>query len=249
MVVPETRADARRGWRRFRDPVVVERVICGHAWPFVIEPVRAPFQYSCTVDDLAELLTLFASPDLRGLAFVALCQPTRKQTLLSLVWGRLVHHAEVAGLSGPAIILEAQSSPGSVRWPRSLQPWVAAELDLLRSEGHVVSNEPRSYHVISDPPAMRATLLFRTVPHEVGHYVDYRRRVIEPSATEDELNRNQELYWARPEREREEFADRYAREFRTDHCARLPFPPRYDEARIRRDGLDPGWFQPPPDSR
>jgi hypothetical protein len=62
---------------------------------------------------------------------------------------------------------------------------------------------------------MRATQLFRTVPHEVGHFVDYRQRVIEPSSSEAEFTRNLDVFWARPPREREEFADRYGREFRS----------------------------------
>jgi len=245
MVVPEPWADARRFWERLQNPVLVERTVCGRTLPFVVEAPRPPFLHPCTVDDLEELINLLPRSDLKGIAFVALRQPTQKQTLLSLVWGRLIYQAEVAGLSGPALILEAQRSPGSVRWPKSLQPWVATELDLLRSDGHIVSDKARSYHVASEPHAMRATQLFRTVPHEVGHYVDYRQRVPEASSSEQEFNRNLDLFWTRPAREREEFADRYAREFRANQGRRLPFPQRFDEARIKRDGLEPTWFRAP----
>jgi len=92
---------------------------------------------------------------------------------------------------------------------------------------------------------MRATQLFRTVPHEVGHYVDYRHRVLEASSSEQEFNRNLDLFWARPAREREECADKYAREFRANQGRRLPFPPRFDETRIKQDGLVPAWFRAP----
>jgi hypothetical protein len=245
MVVPEPWADARRYWERLRNPVVVQRVVGGRNLPFVVEAPRPPFLHPCTIDDLAELIALLPSSDFSGIAFVALRQPTRKQTLLSLVWGRLIYHAEVAGFSGPALILEAQRSPGTVRWPKSLQPWVAAELELLRSDGHQVSTEARSHRVISSPDAMRATQLFRTVPHEVGHYVDYRQRVIEPSSSEAEFNRNLDLFWSRPPREREEFADRYGFAFRTQQGSRLPFPQRFNQSSIKRDGLEPSWFQPP----
>jgi len=90
---------------------------------------------------------------------------------------------------------------------------------------------------------MRATQLFRTVPHEVGHYVDYRQRVIESSSSKEEFNRNLDLFWSRPAREREEVADRYAREFRATQGRRLPFPKRFDEVRIKREGLEPEWFR------
>lgn len=245
LVVPEPWADARRYWERLENPITVKRMVLGRTLPFVVEAPRSPFFHACTVDDLAELIGLLTSDEFGAIAFVALRQPTRKQALLSLVWGRLVYHAEVGGFAGPALILEAQRSPGALRWPKSLQPWVAAEIELLRSDGHEVSVEARHYRLLSNPQAVRDTQLFRTVPHEVGHYVDYRRRVIDVSSTKAELNRNLDLFWSRPTREREEFADRFAREFRARHGTRVPFPQRLDESTIRRDGLELSWFQPP----
>jgi len=245
MVIPESWANDRRYWERLRDPVIVRRNVGGRALPFVVEEPRPPFFYPCTIDDLVELFCLLPATDYAGIAFVALRQPTRKQTILSLVWGRLIYYAEVAGLSGAALILEAQQCPGSVRWPKSLQPWVAAELELLRSDGHEVTTEAQYHRVISDPRAMRTTQLFRTVPHEVGHYMDYRQRVIEPSHSEEEFNGNLDRFWSRPRREREEFADRYAREFLARHGSRLPFPQKLDLSYIKRDGLEPSWFCPP----
>jgi hypothetical protein len=245
MVVPEPWADARRFWERLDDPIVVKRPVDGSELPFVVEAPRSPSFYPCTVDDLAELIGLLTSEVFGGIAFVGLRQPTRKQALLTLVWGRLIYHAEVAGFSGPALILEAQQSQGAFRWPKSLQPWVAAEIELLRSDGHEISMEARSHRVRSGPQALRGTQLFRTVPHEVGHYVDYRRRVIDASSSEGEFNRNLELFWSRPAREREEIADRFGREFRARQGSRLPFPQRFDESSIKRDGLEPSWFRPP----
>jgi len=245
MVVPEPWADARRYWERLDDPIVVERTVRGKRLSFVVEAPRPPYFHPCTVDDLARLIDLLPSEDFAGIAFVALRQPTRKQALLSLVWGRLIYHAEVSGLSGPALILEAQKSPGSLRWPKSIQPWVAVELRHLVSDGHEVSGNARSFRVLSGPEALRATQLFRTVPHEVGHYVDFRRRVIELSSSEAEFNHNLHLFWSRPTREREEFADRFGREFRARQGARVPFPRVFVESTIVRDGLKASWFHPP----
>jgi hypothetical protein len=245
MVVPEPWADARRYWERLDGPVIVERIAGGKTLPFVVEAPRSPYFHPCTVDDLVQLIELLPSEDLDGIAFVALRQPSRKQALLSLVWGRLVYEAEVAGLSGPALILEAQDSRRALQWPKSLQPWVAVELENLRSDGHEVTSDGRRFCVHSGPEALRATQLFRTVPHEVGHYVDYRRRVIELSSSEAELERNLGLFWSRPAREREECADRFGREFRARHGTRLPFPQRLDESSIKQAGMELAWFQPP----
>lgn len=245
LVVPEPWADARRYWERLQDPITVRRTVLGKTLPFVVEAPRASHFYPSTVDDLAELIGLLASEELGKIAFVALRQPTRKQALISLVWGRLVYHAEVAGLAGPGLILESQEFPRSLRWPKSVQPWVAAEVECLRSDGHEVSVETRHYNVLSTPQALRTTQLFRTVPHEVGHWIDFQRRVVDISANEAELKRNRDLFWSRPMREREEFADRFGREFRARNESRLPFPKRLDESSMKRDGLEMSWFEPP----
>ena len=65
---------------------------------------------------------------------------------------------------------------------------IAAELELLRSDGHEVASEARSYQVLSEPQAMRATQLFRTVPHEVGHYVYHQARLDNSGATFADLS-------------------------------------------------------------
>ena len=97
--------------------------------------------------------------------------------------------------------------------------------------------------------SVRRTQLYRTLPHEIGHYVDYLRSVEEPSR--DDLDKRFQLdtqYHNRPLKEREAFAHRYADEFRQRMAdeSRLPFDRIVNEGEMRRLGLNPEWFAVPP---
>jgi hypothetical protein len=90
----------------------------------------------------------------------------------------------------------------------------------MRQFGFAVTETKRNYEILLTPEHMRRWVLGRTLPHEVGHWVDFRQRVLDPLSAintpdvyntrgyEDLLSR----WWGRPHREREQFADRYADE-------------------------------------
>jgi hypothetical protein len=118
------------------------------------------------------------------------------------------------------------------------------ELERLRGDGHSVSGG-RRWKIQSSLGSIRSTQLFRTLPHEVGHHVQYDREVRlaaggDPGAYEALEDR----YFTKPQREKEDFAHRHAREFveRLSAERRVPFPRIADEARMRQWGLDPTWF-------
>lgn len=64
---------------------------------------------------------------------------------------------------------------------------------------------------------------------------------------EDYYARRQVAYFARPHREREEFAHRYADELaaRLRDDGVIPFARLGEPARLEKDGLDPAWFATP----
>ncbi|MDD9947009.1 MAG: hypothetical protein OXU20_38555, partial [Myxococcales bacterium] len=65
---------------------------------------------------------------------------------------------------------------------------------------------------------VRNTQLYRTLPHEVGHYVQYHQDVESRAGDDlDEWGRLNDAYFSRPQREREDFAHRYADNFRERH--------------------------------
>jgi hypothetical protein len=101
-----------------------------------------------------------------------------------------------------------------MRWPRSLSPDDRRELERLRAAGFAVEETPR-HHLITLTGAMcRRYQLLRTVPHEVGHWVDYRKHVLDAWPPDTTPVRSDDAYvdlWLqRPHLEREQAADRYA---------------------------------------
>jgi hypothetical protein len=94
----------------------------------------------------------------------------------------------------------------------------------------------------------RSTQLYRTLPHEIGHLVQYEREVRRPARERaGDAGELGERYFARPAREREDFANRYARELADElrGARRVPFPRLADEARMRSWRLEPAWFGVP----
>lgn len=240
LVIPEAMSDPRRFWEKLRDPVEIEV----HGFTILVEPCDAGFAHSVTVDDLVRMLGLMPARDLAGLHTVVLRQPTKKQRILSAVWGRLLYYAEFGERRGPAIIIEAQRVGGVIGWPRSLTPDDAEEIERLRDDGHSVTCD-RRWRVQTTLESCRNTQLFRTLPHELGHHVHHTREVEAPAREgvdqRDELN---DRYFRKPQREREDFAHRYARETveRLAAAGSVPFPRIVDDVNMKRWKLDRAWF-------
>jgi hypothetical protein len=142
------------------------------------------------------------------------------------------------------VILEAQPPDQCIEWSRSLTPDGAEEIERLRVDGHVVSGD-RRWKIQSSPNSTRSTQLFRTLPHEIGHYVQYDREVERPAGDDhDAWAKLSDRYFSKPQREKEAFAHRYAREVgeRLRSTGSVPYPRIVDTANMRRWRLDPRWF-------
>lgn len=252
LVIPDPALDPRVYWERLQRPVMLRRQIGAQDLLFIVEPTRVGAVHTCTVEDLAHVLGLVPAAHLAGLAMIVLRQPTRKQTLLRPVWGRLDHCACIGPTAGPAIILEAQQPGQELRWGRQLDPSAAQELQRLRDAGHEIRETRRDYRITSSLAALRATQLYHTLPHELGHHVDYQQNVGRfaedaEDAENKELRLRVAAYNARSRQDKEAYAHRYADEFRQRMigAGHLPFARRAEPAALERDGLDPRWFLPP----
>ena len=245
LVIPWAWADNRIFYERLVDPVVVESQVGSVSKHVIIEPTLKGFTHACTVDDIQRLLELIPVEHINDITAFVLRQPKRKEQILSSVWGRLIYSSDLCGFSGPTVYLEAQNFEQPLKWSKSLTPEGAKELERLREDGHVVVTDKRQHIINSTLDTIRNTQLYRTLPHEIGHYVDYLTKVEEPS--KDNLDRwlvLNEKYHSRPSQERESFAHRYADEFRKQQIAigAIPFERIFDDAKMRAVGLDPGWF-------
>ncbi len=149
--------------------------------------------------------------------------------MLDPTWGRLFYRADFVGQIGPAIVIEAADLTRPVYWPRKLSLDHQHELERLRADGHRVEEDRRGYRVHLSEESVRNTVLYRTLLHELGHWVDWLTKV--ERAPEGDA----ELFLARPAAEREAFAhayaDRIGAELRSSGV--IPFAPLEETALTR----------------
>jgi hypothetical protein len=149
------------------------REIHGRKFIFIIESTLRDFEHACSVDDVARMLYHIPPEDLNGLERVVFRQPKRKEFIFSPVWGRMIYLYEFENRDAPAIILEAACANGKQVWPKSLSVDSQKELERLRQDGHKFVTDRRNHIAPFDKVAVRNTQLYRTLLHEIGHYVHY----------------------------------------------------------------------------
>jgi hypothetical protein len=128
--------------------------------------------------------------------------------------------------TGPAIFLEAVNPVAVWKWERNLSPADSLEIERLRTDGHSVEDTGKRFLFRSSLESVRATQLYRTLLHEIGHWVDWLEKVARPTETSPGLyDVLSDRYFARAPQERELFAHRYATELRKRLTSekRIPF--------------------------
>lgn len=247
LVIPWAWADDRIYYNRLVEPVDVEIKVRSVTTRVIVEPPLEGFIHACTIDDISKFLQMMPIRHFEHIAAFVLRQPKRKERILAPVWGRLVYWTDICGHSGPTVYLEAQDVNQPQKWSKSLSPDYNLELERLRRDGHKIETDKRRHLIHSTVDSVRNTQLYRTLPHEIGHYVDYLTKVEEPSkneqATWTELN---EKYHSRPAQEREAFAHRYADQLwkQLSSDGSIPFERILDSRKIKKMGLNPDWFDP-----
>ncbi len=174
------------------------RALNGNEITFIVEHPRKPNVHACSVEEIARVLSCIPAADMKGLDFVVLRQPKRKEELLRSVWGRYHPYGEFDNRFGGVIILEAMDLSRTLRWRKPQNAVWMEELEKLRREGHEVIETPKRYEIRSTLAAVRQTQLFGTIPHEVGHHVQAM---------------NDSECYKLPTIEKERFAEDYARDF------------------------------------
>jgi hypothetical protein len=180
-------------WENLGPHTVLKRVVGRREITFVIEQTREGYVHACTVDDVWHLLSLVPATDLESLDTVVMRQSTRKQALVNPAWGRLAYAADFGQAghqtirSGPALFLEATDPTRVWKWSRNLCPEDSLELERLRNDGHSVDDAGKRFVFRSTLESNRATQLYRTLLHEVGHWVDWLEKVVRPAADDFDL--------------------------------------------------------------
>jgi len=246
MVIPERWCDYRIYWERLVEPVIYPCVINGHEITFLIEPTKSGYIHACTPADIKEILKLIEQEHLEEIDLIVLRQPKRKEEILKPVWGRFVYYADLGKYSGPGIYLEAVEIGKVIKWGNKLNPYEIKELSSLENDGHEIKRVKRGYDIHTTPASVRNTQLFRTLPHEVGHAVDYLYNSLKLSNEADSDAGSDyitELYNSKPSLDKEEYAHRYAREFYEKYKSILPFDHIYNETTLNNLNLKREWFQ------
>lgn len=240
LTIPSSSREERTWWERVKRPTIMDSEVLGRPVRFITEELRPGFRQVCTIKDVCRLLALIPMSDWTDLTTFVFRQPTRKQLLLQPTWGRLAMAANIGEhgkkdiYSGPAILLEALDLSVPLCWGRSLDHATAQELERLKADGHTVTEDRRGYTISSSVEAARATQLYRTIPHEIGHWVDWLERVERPSKKVEQGGADYaecygdlvDGYWARASVEREAFAHLYADRLvaRLKASGQIPFP-------------------------
>ena len=227
LVIPWPAAVMKSFKERLTKYTKVNRTIIGNRFEFVIEQNREGSIHACTVNDCAEILRHIVPSDYGRLNLVIFRQPKRKEEILNSVWGRLIYSYEFEGDYRPAIILEAIDPTKILKWPKSLTPGGQKELERLRLDGHNVVSTKRDHQIHCDQNSIRATQLYRTLPHEIGHYKHYLELLgeigdIPETGTDEEFdkrldihNREFENYFKLSTDVKEKFAHNFADKFKS----------------------------------
>ena len=152
-----------------------QKIVNGKRYNFIIEKLKPNYIYTCSVDEICEVLSHCPVSDLEGLNLIILRQPKKKEHILSPCWGRLIYNFEYNNELQPAIILEAVDlSKDNVIKKSTISLFHMKELQILQTEGHEVIDKNRNIIVKTTLEAAKNTQLYRTLLHEIGHYV-FRR--------------------------------------------------------------------------
>lgn len=215
MVVPNSKLD-RFGldtWyvERINLSLIENHTIKNNPIKILYETPYEGFTYGCSPQDVIHLLNQVPENNTEFIDLIVFRQPTKKQIQQNSVWGRLLYCAQIGNNIGPAIYLEAQEIDSKLKWSRKLDLEGQAELQRLREDGHQIEETKREFIITRTEQTIRNTLLYRTLLHELGHWVQYFRDYLnDETALSEDSDIAYELYFAQPTIEHENFAHRYA---------------------------------------
>lgn len=215
MRIPESWLDRDGVARIYHSRIDPDRVssfkVFGHEFVILYEAPLDDFTYGCTPEDVIEVASHVGIRDLMGLKVIAFRQPTRKQSLLNPVWGRLLYDADFGRYHGPAIVLEAVHKTRPMRWSNKMSAASRDELERLRNDGHDILSTSRKHIIRPTETSIRNTILYRTLLHEIGHWVHWLTDVVRPATVlSPSKQQAQNLYLAKSRQVREQFAHEYA---------------------------------------
>lgn len=249
MAIPQIARGEREFWELAQGTQRICRIVSGRSLTFFVQQTRKDCVHACTVDDITNVMSHVPDSDWTGLDAIFLRQPSRKEQVMAPVWGRLAYAADIINernqilYSGPAIILEAINPTEPFKFGKRLSPEGSEEIERLISDGHKLRPGDKANTFDMSLESCRATQLYRTLLHELGHWADFLEKVERPaSALSDGSDVYPDLlekYHRRPKREREQYAHKYAENLRLRLVKTrvIPFSRQLDCERLESEKL------------
>lgn len=227
LTIPEPCGVLKSFYERLTDYQKIKSLINGYEFIFVIEKTRIGSLHSCSVADIETIIEQIPKEDYGELKLIILRQPKRKEEILAPTWGRLIYSYEFEKDYYPAIILDAVDFTRKFKWKNNLSIDDQKELERLIEDGHKIENDGRYLIAEYELKNVRNTQLYRTLPHEFGHYVQYLDFVERPASADEDYEvweARQYKYFEIPKAEKEKFAHRYAYNLKTELIRRKIIP-------------------------
>lgn len=233
MIIPWPASSMKCFYERLGNYRKIVKQVGDNAFTFVVETPRTHSFHACSIADVIRILENVPHDDIDDLDLIVFRQPKRKEEILSPVWGRLIYSYEFENKTKAAVILEAVNSEKRLRWPRNLSVDNQKEMARLMEDGHPFQETRRYFETGFAPAATRNTQLYRTLPHEIGHYVHYLNTVERPGRGDgnfDKWKKRHDKFWSIPASEKERFAHDYAETLRRKlfDSDIIPFEPLSD---------------------
>lgn len=190
-----------------------KHIINDHEFIFIIEKLLTDYNYACSVEDIIYMLQFIPKEDYGDLRYIVFRQPTHKEANLSSVWGRMIYSFEFENGFYPAIILESYPINGKLKWKKNLSIDGQKEFERLKNDGFIFAEDKRYYIASMEDEFVRNTQLYRTLPHEFGHYVQYLDVVVRPEVENErfeEWEKRSKYYFNIISSEKGVFAHSYA---------------------------------------
>ncbi|AZA80758.1 hypothetical protein C1637_11955 [Chryseobacterium lactis] len=214
LTIPSPHGNVKSFYERLTHYQKEIRIINNHEFVFAVEETRDNSIHSCSVDDIQKIIEQIPSEDYGELRFIILRQPKRKEEILSPVWGRLIYSYEFEEEYFPAIILDAIDLNKKLSWSRKQSIEDQQEFERLKEDGHLFIETKRNFTTELKPEIVKNTQLYRTLPHEFGHYVHYLEIVERTEDDHDDYDKREQrmdYYFSLPKSEKEKFAHTYAK--------------------------------------
>lgn len=243
LVVPYPAVQMKSFFERLSEYKIVKKEINGHPFRFVVETTRKNSFHACTIEDIEKILIQIPKKDYGDLELIILRQPTRKEETLKPVWGRLIYSYEFENDHQPAVIIEAVDLDRTFVCPKKLSIDSQKELERLKDDGHKIKMGQRFYEAEYEIENIRATQLYRTLPHELGHYVHYLEVVERPGIDDEkfeEWEKRVDYHHRLPISEKEVFAHSYADKLKKELKEKgiIPFDRIVDQRELINNNLN-----------